>query len=74
MANINVSPKAKAWLQLISLVIGTGAAAGGTAYAGGCNKWLAAIIGLGVGASNVYTALGDSPQDKADAAQSTKPL
>ena len=64
MASIQLSPKVKAWAQLVSLVIGTGTAAAVTAIAGGCNKWVAVAIGCGTGATNVYTALSDSPNDK----------
>jgi hypothetical protein len=47
------------------LVLGTGIGVGVTAYLGGANPWVAALCGLGTGATNVYHALADSPKEKA---------
>lgn len=63
---MNFPPLVKAWLQLISLVIGTGGGVGVTAYLGGAKWQVAALCGLATGATNVYHALSDSPKDKAD--------
>lgn len=61
---MNFSPATKAWLQLISLVLGTGIGVGITAYLGGARPLIAFLCGLGTGATNVYHALSDSPKDK----------
>lgn len=58
---MNFSPEVKAWLQLITLVLGTGIGVGVTAYLGGANWCIALLCGLGTGATNVYHALSDSP-------------
>ncbi len=60
-----MTPQQKAWIKLICLVISTGSAACVASYAGGCKLWLSILIGSGTGASNVYTALSDSPNDSA---------
>lgn len=62
---MNFSPSVKAWLQLITLVIGTGTGVGVTAYLGGAKPFIAFLCGLGTGASSVYHALSESPQEKA---------
>ena len=62
---MNFSPQVKAWLQLITLVLGTGIGVGVTAFLGGSDPWIAFLCGLGTGATNVYHALADSPKDKA---------
>ncbi len=69
---MNFSPKVKAWIQLISLVLGTGIGVGMTAFLGGSNWVVAVICGLGTGATNVYHALADSPKEKA--ANSSPPI
>jgi hypothetical protein len=56
--------KTKAWLMLITLVVGTGATVTITTYLGGAKLWVSVLAGLGTGASNVYHALNDSPKDK----------
>ena len=61
---MNFSSQIKAWLQLISLVLGTGIGVGVTAYLGGARPLVAFLCGLGTGATNVYHALSDSPSDK----------
>ncbi len=68
---MNFTPTTKAWLQLISLTLGTGTGVGVTAYLGG-SKWpIALLCGLGTAATNVYHALTDSPRDRA---KTTPPL
>jgi len=62
---LNFSPTVKAWLLLITLVLGTGIGVGVTAYLGGAHWLVAALCGLGTGATNVYHALSESPKDKA---------
>ena len=62
---MNFPPKVKAWIQLIAIVLGTGIGVGTTAFLGGSNWIVAFLCGLGTGATNVYHALSDSPQDKA---------
>ena len=57
-----------AWIQLITLVLGTGIGVGVTAYLGGAKWPIALLCGLGTGATNVYHALTDSPATKATAA------
>lgn len=61
---MNFDPATKAWLQLITLVLGTGIACGVTAYLGGSSKGVAFLCGLGTAATNVYHALSESPKDK----------
>lgn len=61
---MNFSPRTKAWIQLVSLVIGTGCAATTAAILGGAKLWTAIGIGLGVGCTNVYHALSASPNDQ----------
>ena len=58
-----MTPKQVAWIKLICLAVGTGCAAGATAYATGSKVWGAAIVGLGTAATNVYHALAASPND-----------
>ncbi len=60
-----MTPQQKAWIKLICLVLGTGCAACVLSYSGGAKLWVAIIVGIGTGASNVYTALSDSPNDSA---------
>ncbi len=62
---MNFSPTVKAWIQLVTLVLGTGIGVGVTAYLGGSHWLVATLCGLGTGATNVYHALSDSPKDKA---------
>lgn len=61
---MNFSPQVKAWLLLITLVLGSGIGVGVTSFLGGCSPWVAFFVGLGTGATNVYHALTDSPKDK----------
>ena len=65
---MNFSPVTKAWIQLITLVLGTGIGVGVTAFLGGATPVVAFLCGLGTGATNVYHALSDSPKDKATTA------
>lgn len=62
---MNFSPQVKAWILLASLVLGTGISVGMTAFLGGASPWVAAICGLGTGATNVYHALSESPSKNA---------
>ena len=61
---MNFSPQVKSWIMLISIVLGTGAAATTAAIAGGSNKYVAIGIGIGVAATNVAHALSSSPNDQ----------
>ncbi len=61
---MNFSPQVKAWILLISLVLGTGIGVGMTAFLGGSNWIVALICGLGTGATNVYHALSESPKGR----------
>lgn len=58
-----MTPKTVAWIKLISLATGTGCAAAGAAYGGGAKVLVCVVIGVGVAATNVYHALGTSPND-----------
>jgi F0F1-type ATP synthase assembly protein I len=69
---VNFSPALKAWIQLVSLVVGSGIGVGMTAFLGGSNWVVALICGIGTGATNVYHALSESPRDKA--ARTTAPF
>ena len=51
----------KEWIKLICLVLGTGSAVCVTSFLGGSKLWIAILCGLGTGATNVYHALGESP-------------
>lgn len=61
---MNFSPTVKAWIQLISLVLGTGTGVAVTAYLGGAKPMIAFLCGLGTAASSVYHALTESPATK----------
>jgi len=61
--SINLEPKTKAWVLLITLVVGTGSAATVAAYLGGAKMWVSVLIGVGTGATNVYHALNSSPNE-----------
>lgn len=56
-----MSPSTKEWIKLISLVIGTGSAITVTSYVGGAKLWIAILVGVGTGATNVYHAFSESP-------------
>lgn len=60
---MNFDPKTKAWIVLISLVVGTGSAAAGVAAAAGAKWWGVLLVGLGTAGTNVYHALANSPND-----------
>ena len=70
---MNFSPKTKAWILLISLVLGSSIGVGVTAFLGGSSPWVAALLGLGTGMTNLYHALSDSPEDKAEKAKFQSP-
>lgn len=61
---MNFSAQTKAWILLITLVLGTGIGVGVTSYLGGANWVVSLLCGLATGATNVYHALADSPKDK----------
>lgn len=71
---MNFSPKVKAWIQLVTLVLGTGIGVGVTAFLGGSTPIVAVLCGLGTGATNVYHALSSSPKDKAEKADAGAPV
>jgi hypothetical protein len=71
---MNFSPTVKAWIQLITLTLGTGIATGYTAFLTGASPVGAFIVGLGTGATNVYHALSDSPKDKGEKAKTEAPF
>lgn len=60
---MNFSPKTKAWIQLICLVVSTGGTVTIATYLGGAKLWIAILAGLGTSGSNVYHALAASPGD-----------
>lgn len=66
---MNFSPQVKAWLQLLSLVLGTGIGVGMTAFLGGASPWVSFLCGLGTGMTNVYHALSESPKEKVKGTQ-----
>jgi hypothetical protein len=68
---MNFSPEVKAWIQLISLVLGSGIGVGVTAFLGGSNWVVALLCGIGTGATNVYHALSESPKDKLNSVKPT---
>lgn len=63
MASIEVSQKTKAWVQLLSLAIGTGFGLGITSYSNGCKPIAAAFIGIGAAGSAIYHAVSDPPSN-----------
>jgi hypothetical protein len=64
---MNFSPKIKAWILLVMLIISTGGGVTLTAIMGGSKLGLAILAGVITGASNVYHALAASPNDQRDA-------
>ena len=58
-----MTPTQKAWIKLICLVIGTGSAACVASYLGGAKLWVSILVGVGTGATNVYHAISDNPND-----------
>ena len=62
---MNFSSETKAWIQLVSLVLGTGIGIGVTSFLGGANPWVAVLCGLATGATNVYHALTETPKNQA---------
>jgi hypothetical protein len=62
---MNFSPAVKAWILLITLTLSAGGAVFMTTYLGGAKIWYAVVAGLITGASNVYHALANSPNDAA---------
>ena len=63
---MNFDATTKAWILLITLVIGTGAAVTITTYLGGAKLWVSILAGLGTGATNVCHALSEKPGKTAD--------
>lgn len=59
-----MNQKAKEYIKLVSLVVGTGSAVTVTSYLGGAKLWIAILCGLGTGATNVYHALSETPKNK----------
>ena len=64
MAIAGLTEKQVAWLKVWSLIIGTGSAVTVTSYVGGAKLWVAILVGIGTGMSNLYHALAESPKDK----------
>lgn len=60
---MNFTATQKAWILLISLVIGTACAVFTTSYLGGAKWWVAVIVAIGTAGTNVYHALSKGPQD-----------
>lgn len=56
-----MSAKATAWLMVVCTALGTGCAVTGSAVAGGCKPWVAALTGVGAGASAVLHTLMQNP-------------
>ncbi len=63
---MNFSATTKAWILLITLVMSTGAAITVTSYEGGAKLWVAILLGLATGATNVYHALSAGPNKTND--------
>lgn len=59
-----MSETQKAWIKLIALIFGTGAAVCVTAIQGGAKPWIGILLGLGTAGTNVYHALSDKPASK----------
>lgn len=71
---MNFPPHIKAWLQLITLAVGSGTGVGVTAFLGGASPWIAFFCGLGTGMTNVYHALAASPKEKAERSKTAAPF
>ncbi len=67
---VNFSPKVKAWITLVSLVLSTGIGTGYAAFLTGASPLGSVIVGLGTASTNVYHALAASPKEKASTTQS----
>lgn len=63
---MNFSPQVKAWLLLVSLLLGTSLTLGYTAFLSGATVWGSVIVGAGNGLLGLYHALSDSPQERAN--------
>jgi hypothetical protein len=63
---MNFTDKTKAWILLITLVLSTGAVITVTSYEGGAKLWVAILLGLATGATNVYHALSAGPNKTND--------
>ena len=61
---MNFTPKAKAWILLLTLVVGTGGTVAMSTFLGGAKWQFALFAGFVTGCTNVYHALNDSPKDK----------
>lgn len=71
---MNFDPKTKAWLQLVCLVLGTAAGVGYTAFLSGASPIGACICGFGSAFMQVYHAISDSPQARADKSKTNIPF
>lgn len=61
---MNFTPKQKAWIMLVTLVLSTGGGITISTYLGGAKLWIAILAGLAAGGTNVYHSLAASPNDK----------
>lgn len=69
---MNFTDKQKAWILLISLVIGVASGNFVITFEGGCKWWVSLIASFGVAGMQVYHALSKSPDDASSKQQNTK--
>jgi hypothetical protein len=58
---MNFSPRTRAWLLLVTLLLGTALTLGYTAFLSGASVTGSIIVGAGNALLGVYTALSKSP-------------
>ena len=69
---MNFTPKTKAWILLVTLIISEGSGVAALAHAGGASLGWSLLAGMGAGCASVYHALSPSPGDKADSVNQNK--
>lgn len=62
---MNFSPTVRAWLLLVTQLLGSSLTLGYTAFLTGASVTGAIIVGAGNGLLGLHHALSDSPKDKA---------
>lgn len=61
---LTFSPRTKAWIVLVLMVITEGSGVAAIAHTGGASLFWALLAGLGAGCGSVLHALLSSPNDK----------
>jgi len=68
---MNFTPQQKAWILLVSLIVGSSATVIVTSFLGGAKIWVAVLLGIGTAGTNVYHALSKSPGQSDDSKPSS---